>query len=106
MLCAAHLLGFRLIWFGLWGIFVLMENLDPTYASTYPALIAATALLIWGDPSIKPADLAAHKIGMKRSTAFLLLGTRKEAEAKIKQAVIATRPKRPPAKKSRTKPKK
>lgn len=43
----------RLIWFGLWGLFMLarsfLQDTDPTYASSaYPALAAATAMLIWG----------------------------------------------------------
>lgn len=43
----------RLIWFGLWGLFMLTKSLlkdaGQTYASTiYPALAAAAAMLIWG----------------------------------------------------------
>ncbi|HKR75528.1 MAG TPA: J domain-containing protein [Rhodanobacter sp.] len=43
----------RLIWFGLWGLFMLAKSMikdtDSTYADiTYPALVAATAMLIWG----------------------------------------------------------
>lgn len=43
----------RLIWFGLWGLFMLAKSLlqgaDRAYASTtFPALTAAIAMLIWG----------------------------------------------------------
>lgn len=43
----------RLMWFGLWGLFMLARSLlkdaGHTYAgATYPALAAATAMLLWG----------------------------------------------------------
>lgn len=46
-------INLRLLWFGLWGLFMLARSLlkdaGQTYAgATYPALAAATAMLLWG----------------------------------------------------------
>lgn len=62
------------------------------------------SMMIWGDLSID-AETAAAQIGIPRSSCYPLFGTRKSAAQKIKEAFLASRPKRAPAKKSKTKSK-
>lgn len=49
------------------------------------------ALTIWADLTIKPADLAAARMGMPRSTAFNKYGPREHAMPKLKAAIKAAR---------------
>lgn len=55
------------------------------------ALDDVAALTIWADLTIEPADLAAAKIGMGRSTLFVKYGPRKAAMPKLKAAIKAAR---------------